>query len=328
MKAISPAGATSVVFDTDPGMGFPWADVDDNLAVLFALAQESLSVELISIVCGNVTAEEGVRSISRTLSLAGRKVPVAIGARSPLVRPYRSGRAILEDMGKRRGARLSYQGDFEEGAEGVDVPWAFPMQAQLLENAKNKVTFVCVGPLTNMAYLLQQRPDLGSRIDTIVIMGGALNVRGNISPFAEFNTWVDPEAARIVFDSNIEKVLAPLDITTTIALTMEEMRSALDARNSFTASILRATEGWVEAMNVLGGQRIFNPHDPIALAWLAAPELFETRRMQILVEERTGRMTGREGQSGSTRVCVRADEPGFKKLFLESLRRIAQGISG
>jgi len=308
-------------------MGFPWADMDDNLALLFGLAQEKLSIELISVVCGNVTAEDGVRSILHTLSLARKKVPVAIGARSPLVRPYRSGRAILEDMGKRRGARLSYQGDFEESAKGVDVPWAFPMQAQLLENAKNKVTFVCVGPLTNMAYLLQQRPDLGSRIETIVIMGGALNVKGNISPFAEFNTWVDPEAARIVYDSNIEKVMAPLDITTTVALTMEEMRSAFDAHTNFASYVLRATEGWVEAMNVLGGRSIFNPHDPIALAWLVEPELFEARRMQILVEERTGRMTGREGESGSTRVCVRVNEPGFKKLFLESLRRIAQGIS-
>ncbi len=304
-------------------MGFPWADVDDNLALLFALAHESLSIDLISIVCGNVTAEDGVRSISHTLSVARRKLPVAIGARSPLVRPYRSGRAILEDMGKRRGARLSYQGDLKEGGESLDAPWAFPMQVQLLENTKGKVTFVCVGPLTNMAYLLQQRPDLGSRIETIVIMGGALNVRGNISPFAEFNTWVDPEAARIVFDSNIEKVLAPLDVTTTVELTMDDMRSAFDTQSSFASYVLRATEGWVEAMNVLGGQRVFNPHDPIALAWLVTPELFETRRMQILVEERTGRMTGREGQSGSTRVCLRVDEPGFKKLFLESLRNTA-----
>jgi len=328
MEILDPAGPTSVVFDTDPGMGFPWADVDDNLALLVGLAQENLRIDLISVVCGNVTAEDGVRSISHTLSLVRRNVPVAIGARSPLVRPYQSGRSILEDMGKRRGARLSYQGNFEEGGESVEVPWAFPMQVQLLENTKSKVTFICVGPLTNMAYLLQQRPDLAGRIETIVIMGGALNVRGNISPFAEFNTWVDPEAARIVFDSNIEKVLAPLDVTTAVALTMDEMRSAFDARSSFADYVLGATEGWVEAMNVLGGRSIFNPHDPIALAWLVNPELFEARRMQILVEERTGRMTAREGPAGNTRVCLRVDEAGFKKLFLGSLRKTAQGISG
>jgi pyrimidine-specific ribonucleoside hydrolase len=328
MKTKSLAGAKTVVFDTDPGMGFPWADVDDNLAVLFALAQESLSIDLICTVCGNVTAEDGVRSISRTLSLARRMVPVAIGARSPLVRPYRSGREILADIGNRRGARLSYQGEFKEGVERVDAPSAFPVQVQLLENAKDRVTFVCVGPLTNMASLLQQRPDLCSRIEAIVIMGGALNVKGNISPLAEFNTWVDPEAARIVFDADIEKVLAPLDLTTTVALTMEEMRSALDSKNSLGSSILRATEGWVEAMKVLGGRSIFNPHDPIALAGLVAPELFETKRMQILVEESTGKMTGREGSSGNTRVCVRVDEPGFKKLLLGSLRSVSQRVSG
>ena len=196
-----------------------------------------------------------------------------------------------------------------------------------MENTKDKVTFVCIGPLTNIAYLLQQRPDLAGRIEMIVIMGGALNVRGNISPFAEFNTWVDPEAARIVFDSNVEKVLAPLDITTTVALTMEEMRSAFDAQSSFSGYVLRATEGWVEAMSVIGGRSIFNPHDPIALAWLVNPDLFDARRMQILVEERTGRMTAREGQSGSTRVCLRVDEPGSRSCswnpFEKSLGRSA-----
>jgi inosine-uridine nucleoside N-ribohydrolase len=313
----------SVVFDTDPGMGFPWADVDDNLALLFALSQESMSVDLISVVCGNVAAEDGVRSVIRTLSLARRNVPVAIGARRPLVRPYQSGRTILEDMGKQRGARLAYTGDFKEGEKGPDVPWAYPMQVQLLENAKSKVTFVCVGPLTNMAFLLHQRPDLGNKIDTIVIMGGALKVKGNISPFAEFNTWVDPEAARIVFDSPVRKVLVPLDVTTTVDVSMEEMRAAVVSRNEFAKYIVSSTEGWVEAMKVLSGRSTFNPHDPIALASLIRPELFETAQMQILVEERTGKMNGREGQSGSTCVCLRVEKTGFKKLFLDSLGRIA-----
>lgn len=317
-------GARSVVFDTDPGMGFPWADVDDNLALLFALSQESMSVDLISVVCGNVAAEDGVRSVLRTLSFVRRKVPVAIGARRPLVRPYQSGRAILEDMGKQRGALLAYRGDFKEGEEGPNVPWAFPMQVQLLENAKSKVTFVCVGPLTNMAFLLQQRPDLGNKIDTIVIMGGALKMKGNISPFAEFNTWVDPEAARIVFDSSTKKVLVPLDVTTTVAVSMEEIRAAVASQNDLAKYLVSSTDGWVEAMKVLSGRSTFNPHDPIALAYLVKPELFETEQMQILVEERTGKMNGLESQSGSTCVCLRVEESGFKKLFLDSLRRIAE----
>jgi pyrimidine-specific ribonucleoside hydrolase len=315
---------TNVVFDTDPGMGFPWADVDDNLALLFALSQERLRVDLISIVCGNVAAEDGVRSILRTLRLAGREVPVAIGARKPLVRPYQSGRVILEGMGSQRGARLAYRGDFKNEEKGPEVPWAFPLQVQLLENATDKVTFVCVGPLTNMAFLLQQRPDLGSRIDTIVIMGGALKMKGNVSPFAEFNTWVDPEAARIVFDSPVSKVLVPLDVTTTVSVSMQEIRSAVHFQNDLAKYIVGSTEGWVEALKVISGRDGFNPHDPIALAWLLKPELFETEQMQILVEERTGRMTGLESQSGSTCACLRVEEGAFKKLFFDSLGRIAQ----
>lgn len=316
-------GPRSVVFDTDPGMGFPWADVDDNLALLLALSQESISVDLVSVVCGNVAAEDWVQSISRTLSLAHRDVPVTIGARRPLVRSYQSGRATLEDMGKQRGARLPYQGDFAEGEKGPDVPWAYPAHVRLLENAKTAVTFVCVGPLTNMAFLLQQRPDLGSRIDRIVIMGGALKMKGNVSPFAEFNIWVDPEAARIVFDSSVKKVLVPLDVTTTVDVSMEEMRAAVGSGSDFAKYLVRATEGWVEAMKVLSGRAAFNPHDPIAMAWLLEPALFETAQMQVLVEERTGRTTGLDAESGSTTACLRVDVPRFKKIFFESLRRIA-----
>jgi inosine-uridine nucleoside N-ribohydrolase len=308
-------------------MGFPWADVDDNLALLLALAQESISVDLVSIVCGNVAAEDGVRSISRTLSLARKEVPVTIGARRPLVRSYQSGRSILEEMGKQRGTRLLYQGDFVEGEKGPDVPWAFPAHVWLLENAGKSVTFVCVGPLTNMAFLLQQRPDLGNKIDTIVIMGGALRMRGNISPFAEFNTWVDPEAARIVFDSSVKKVLVPLDVTTTVDVSMEEMRAAVGSKNDFARYLTGGTEGWVEAMKVLSGRNTFNPHDPIAVAYLLEPALFETRQMHILVEERTGKMTGLESQSGSTCACLRVDGSGFKKIFLDSLRRFAETSS-
>ncbi len=317
-------GARSVVFDTDPGMGFPWADVDDNLALLLALSQESISVDLVSIVCGNVAAEDGVRSIVRTLSLARRDVPVAIGARRPLVRSYESGRSILEDEGKQRGSRLAYRGDFEEGEKAPDAPWAFPAHVRLLERAKRSVTFVCVGPLTNMAFLLQQRPDLGDKIDTIVIMGGALKVKGNRSPFAEFNTWVDPEAARIVFDSPVKKVLVPLDVTTTVDVSMEELRAAVGSRNDFARYLTDGTEGWVEAMRVLSGKSTFNPHDPIAVAYLVEPTLFETRQMQILVEERTGKMTGLDGQSGSTCACVRVEVSRFKKIFFDSLRKFAE----
>jgi inosine-uridine nucleoside N-ribohydrolase len=314
----------SVVLDIDPGMGFPWADIDDNLALLFALAQEGVSVDLISIVCGNVAAVDGVRSISRTLSLARRTIPVAIGSRSPLVRPYQSGRAILGKRGADQGVHLSYRGEFEKNEKTPDVPWAFPLQVQLLENSREKTTFVCVGPLTNMAYLLQQRPDLGERIDSIVIMGGALEMEGNISPFAEFNTWVDPEAARIVFDSRIKKVLAPLDVTTTVALTMDEIRAVADSQNDLARYLVSATEGWVEALKALSGSFSFNPHDPIAFSYLVKPELFETKQMQIIVEERTGKMTGIECRDGTTCACLRVDGAGFKKLFLDSLRRIVQ----
>ncbi|HTO22116.1 MAG TPA: nucleoside hydrolase [Spirochaetia bacterium] len=314
----------SVVFDTDPGMGFPWADVDDNLALLLALSQESIRVDQVSVVCGNVTAEDGVRSISRTLALARRDVPVTIGARRPLVRSYQSGRATLAEIAGPRGARMAYPGEFADGEAVREVPWAYPEHVRLLEQAAAPVTFVCVGPLTNMAFLLQQRPDLEGRIDAIVIMGGALEMRGNISPFAEFNIWVDPEAARIVFDSRVKKVLVPLDVTTTVEISMEEIRAAAGPGDGLAGYMVRATQGWVDALTILSGRPFFNPHDPIALSWLLDPGLFETRPVEVRVEERTGKTTALDTASGSTQACRRVDVPGFTRLFLGSLRRMSQ----
>jgi inosine-uridine nucleoside N-ribohydrolase len=121
----------------------------------------------------------------------------------------------------------------------------------------------------------------------------------------------------------VKKVLVPLDVTTTVDVSMEEIRAAVGSRNDFAKYLVRATAGWVEAMKVLSGRATFNPHDPIALAWLLAPSLFEISQMQILVEERTGKTTGIEAPSGSTCACLRVDVSGFKKIFLDSLGRIA-----
>ena len=132
---------------------------------------------------------------------------------------------------------------------------------------------------------------------------------------------------RQVFDSTVQKVLVPLDVTTTVSINMDEIRAAADSQNDLARYMVSATQGWVEALKVLSGQETFNPHDPIALSYLVKPELFETRQMQILVEERTGKMSGIACREGSTLVCLRVDGPGFKKLFLESLKKTAQSVN-
>ncbi len=312
-----------VIVDTDPGMGFPYADVDDNLAIICALASANLDVRLISVVCGNVEAEEGCASITATLAMQKKTVPVALGCRRPLVRAYTSGRKLLAAMGERAGDSLAFKGWEMDARPSGPARSAFEEQVGLLEKASGRVTILCLGPLTNVARLLQDRPELGPKIESLVIMGGAVDVPGNVSPFAEFNIWVDPEAAKIVFDSPVPKVLVPLDVTTTVSITMEELRRALPGTGAFSRYVLECVEGWIDVMEKRNGARSFNPHDPIAFFYLLQPSLFETETADIAVEERTGKTSRRKNRDSSTAICTRVDGDGFKEAFFSGLRAAA-----
>lgn len=315
--------AIPLIVDTDPGMGFPYADVDDNLALICALASEKVDVRLISIVCGNVEAEEGCSSIATTLVILRKTVAVAMGARRPLVRSYQSGRRLLEAMGRRAGDSLQFAGWNLDAPREGSLPPAFESLVILLENAVSKTAILCLGPLTNIARLLQERPELIDKIEKLVIMGGAIDVAGNVSPFAEFNIWVDPEAARIVFDSQVPKVIVPLDVTTTVSVTMEELRRAIPEAGPFSRYLLECVQGWVDVMEKRNGTRSFNPHDPIALFYLLLPALFETEIADVIVEERTGKTSRRKNRDSSTTICTRVDGAGFKEAFFSGLRQAA-----
>jgi inosine-uridine nucleoside N-ribohydrolase len=310
----------TIILDTDPGMGLPYADIDDNLALLFALGSPELETALISIVEGNVPAHYGVQSINETLDYLADTVPVALGSQRPLFRPYVAG----QEIGKQRlgpidfGGTMSVRDQIEDPADGL-----FRM-SRLLEEATSPVTILAVGPLTNVALLLHQRPDLHSKIDSIVIMGGAVEREGNITPFAEFNIWVDPDAAAMVFSSPVKKVLVPLDITTTIELTLDDFRPSLEGLGNqrFTTYTLDSIQGWIEVQTRASGATGFHPHDPIAAAYLVDPTLFGSETMEVTVDTRTGETIGRRDPKGSTEVCLTLDGGGFKKLFFERLGRV------
>ncbi len=310
-----------IIVDIDPGMGVPYADIDDNLAVLFALGSNELDLKLISIVAGNVPAHVGVQSIDRTLGFVQGDVPVSIGSRSPLFRPYSAGCDVIAA----RVPGIEYNGAFEPASDVSGRGFALCDMAATLEAAPGPVTIVAVGPLTNIALLLHQRPDLHEKIDSVVIMGGAITVPGNITPFAEFNIWIDPDAAEMVFRSPVPKVLVGLDVTTTVGLSAADFDPTFDAlaNRRFSEYAKPAIEGWIEVIRHLAGSERFNPHDPIALAWLVDPTLFEAVQMDVSVDVRTGKTSGRPDAAGTTAVCLAVDADRFKTLFFERLGRVA-----
>jgi inosine-uridine nucleoside N-ribohydrolase len=186
--------STPIVIDCDPGH-------DDAIAILLALASPEVEVRGITTVAGNQTLEKATRNALKILELAGRTdIPVAAGADRPLVRDLRTAANVHGETGL----------DGPDLPEPVTAPvdaHAADLLAELLEPG---VVLVPTGPLTNVALLLERHPDV--KPDRIVWMGGAI-AEGNVTPAAEFNAFVDPEAAARVFASGIGVTLIGLDIT-------------------------------------------------------------------------------------------------------------------
>lgn len=312
---------TPVILDADPGMGLPYADIDDNLALLFALGCDELDVALATIVQGNTPAVSGYQSLKRTLEFLRVDLPVSLGSRAPIRRAYCPG----QELARRSIGEIAYSGQVDVVSEVENAGFAVADMARVLEQADRPVTIAAVGPLTNVAVLLHQRPDLVDRIDSVVIMGGAFARGGNVTPFAEFNIWVDPLAAAMVFDSPVRKVAVGLDITTKVEFVAEDFGDALSslARPQFTSYVTESVAGWLEVVRHRGGRdRGFHPHDPIALGYLVQPDLFETERMTVSVDECTGATTGRPDPQGTTAVCTGIDATGFSRLFFERFARV------
>ena len=188
--------STPIVIDCDPGH-------DDAIAILLALGSPEVELRGITTVAGNQTLDKTTKNALKVLELVDRTdVPVGVGADAPLQRTLRTAANVHG----------------ESGLDGPDLPepttavvdgHAADLLAEWIEPG---VVLVPTGPLTNVALLLQRHPDVRQRLERIVWMGGAI-AEGNTTPAAEFNAYVDPEAARIVFESGIPVTMIGLDIT-------------------------------------------------------------------------------------------------------------------
>ncbi len=262
-----------IIIDTDPGQ-------DDAVAILLALAcPDALDVLGVTCVAGNVPLERTHINARIICELAQRPdTRVFAGQDAPLSRDL----VTAENV---------------HGQSGLDGPelWTpqMPVQEQhavdfiidtLRSEPARTVTLCTLGPLTNIGAALRKAPDIAERIQEIVMMGGAYFEVGNITPAAEFNIYVDPQAAEIVFKAGIPIVMMPLDVTHK-ALTLKTRRQAFrDIGNNvgqFTADMLDFFERFdVEKYGADGGPL----HDPCVIAYLLKPELFSGRFINVEIE--------------------------------------------
>ena len=260
-----------IIIDTDPGQ-------DDAVAILLALASPELEVLGLTCVAGNVPLARTTHNARVICELAGRPdIKVFAGCDRPLVRKLVTAEHV---HGK-------------TGLDGITLPDpVMALQDQhavdflidtLRAEAPGSVTLVPIGPLTNIASAMQRAPDIAGRIAEIVLMGGAYFEVGNITPAAEFNIYVDPEAAEIVFKSGVPLVVMPLDVTHK-ALTTRPRIEAMRALGHIGEVVASWTDFFERFDMEKYGSEGAPLHDPCTVAWLLAPDLFSGRLINVEIE--------------------------------------------
>ena len=308
-----------IIIDTDPGQ-------DDAVAILLALASpEELDVLGIVAVAGNVGLHYNAINARKVVELSGRRdIPVYAGCARPM----------------RRHLVTAEHVHGETGMNGPDLPDpTIPLQDQhgvdylidtLMASEPGSVTLCTLGPLTNIGMALVKQPAIAERIAEIVMMGGAYFEVGNITPAAEFNIYVDPEAADVVLRSGVPITMLPLDVTHQIQSTPERLEAiralgnrsgeAVHAMLTFSETFDLQKYGWAGAPL----------HDPTVIAYLLQPDLFEGRHCNVTIEtasELTVGMTVADywhvtGKVRNVNYLRNGNAEGFFALLLERLARL------
>ena len=259
-----------VIIDTDPG-------VDDALALLLAMRSPELKIEGITAVAGNVPLELTLPNALRMVEIAGRtELPVAAGARDPLVRRLVTAAYAHGENGL--GGAL-----FPEPKTKTIPEPAADFIRRTVRKYPGEVTLITIGPLTNVGVALRGDPELAGMVRGLVMMGGSLS-GGNITPAAEFNVYVDPEAARIVFQSGIPVTMVGLDVTRKTTLTEEHVRTLEAALNPVSQAAAKIGRNVLEHNRKEGFLVGPNMHDPLALASFINPTLLKYQDFYVDVE--------------------------------------------
>jgi inosine-uridine nucleoside N-ribohydrolase len=314
----SAANAIPVLLDCDPGH-------DDMVAILLAAANPRVDLLAITTVAGNGTLERTTYNARAVCSLAGiRDVPIAAGAPGPLVGRLRTAAHVHGESGL-EGAALPEP----------DLPLAdehaVSLMARLLSESPEPVTLVATGPLTNVALLLRTWPELMPRIREVVLMGGSLGA-GNVEPLAEFNIFVDPEAADVVFSSGLPVTMCGLNVTHQ-ALATDAVMARLRALGTPLAETVVGLLGFFrDRYRELWGLEAPPVHDPVAVARVIDPALVRCEDAHVAVElhgthTRGATVCDRFGVRGlapNAKVALELDAVGFWELVVAAVDRLGR----
>jgi purine nucleosidase len=302
--------AHRIIIDTDPG-------IDDAAAILLAMASPEIEILGLVTVAGNVSLPTVTKNALKLCELGGQlEIPVYAGADRPLSRHLETAEHIHGTTGL-DGADLPDPAKTAEPSHGID--WLI---STLRAAAARSITLVVLGPQTNIALALRRAPDIRAAIRDVVVMGGAtVEAGGNVTPHAEFNIYVDPEAAAEVFAA-LPVTLVTLDVARKVIGTearLERLRANGNAPSTALADMLGFYSGRGKGNEPM--------YDPLTIAWLLQPDLFRERMAAIRVDTSDGDRAGQthidfDHPTAPHRVLLDCNADGFFSLLTERLSKL------
>ena len=312
-----------VILDADTG-------VDDALAILLAMRSPELHVEAITAVSGNIHVDHCVRNIFMTLDVLDLDTmpDVARGESQPLVNPLTfaddihggDGLGNISDLLDADGVRL-----YPDPANRVSPKHAVDLILERIHTYPDELSLIAIGPLTNVARAIIKNPVRMRRLSEIIIMGGAFETYGNVTPTSEFNLYADPHAAQVVCDAGIPLVFVPLDVTMKSILTTDMITRYADPGTPAAVFVRDCTEQYVEFHRQHRDVDGCFLHDPLAVA-VAFQENLVTMAPARVDVETAGDLTSGMAVSDlrpsaalppNARVCLKLDADAFVTLFSE-----------
>ena len=286
-----------IIIDTDPG-------VDDAIAILMGLAAPAVEVAGITVVGGNVPHARGLRNSLALLDFVGRAdIPVHRGSSRPLAGRFANAQRFH-----------GFSGITRRMPEPVTPPApdrAVDFLARQLSDSPGEITLVAIGPLTNLARLERRRPGSLAQAASLVIMGGAVESPGNITPHAEFNFYCDPLAAHEVMNAGVPLILVDLAACRQVSMT-RETAFALKATGPLGQLALEIIQNWFKAD---GGRESMLFYDQIAMAAALRPEIITTRQAALAVDTEGVEAGASRTAAGKGPVSL-ADQVDVERLML------------
>lgn len=310
-----------IILDSDPG-------IDDSLAILLALASPEIVLDGISTIHGNASTEQVTKNALSILELAkASHVPVFKGCDVPLVKDSLLGPETHGDTG------LGYA-KLPDPQTQLKIQHGSDYLIEQIMSRPGEVTLVALGPLTNVAIAIRKEPRIVQNVKEVFIMGGAIQHPGNTTALAEFNTYVDPHAAHVVFHSGMPMILTPLDVTYQCIFTKDDLNRLEKIDSPITKFISDSTRFYMEfhdEYQKIDGCVI---NDPMTLALTFMPEICDYQDLVVDVDISTGVGLGNtfadfynyEKKPKNMKVAMGVRPRMFMELFLERMEGLCSKI--